>query len=300
MSTSPNYRGLFVGLMTWDLVYLAPHFPKSDEKLVAVDATFAAGGPATNAAVCFSYLGNDARVMGSLGQHPIAHLIRSDLESYQVAITDLTPDLTTPPPVSSIIVTAKTGDRAVISLNATRTASRASALPPNFLENIHIILIDGHQMAVAAAISSLANAQNIPIVIDGGSWKPGFEQILPLADFVICSANFFPPGCDHHAAVFAYLSDLGIPHIAITQGELPILYRSHGEAGLVAVPQINPVDTLGAGDIFHGAFCYYILQLDFPRALAAAAQVAARSCEFFGTRSSMKAATNTHPETEVF
>ncbi len=54
---------------------------------------------------------------------------------------------------------------------------------------------------------------------------------------------------------------------------------------MVAVPQINPVDTLGAGDIFHGAFCYYILQRDFPSALAAASQVAARSCEFFGTRS---------------
>jgi sugar/nucleoside kinase (ribokinase family) len=47
---------------------------------------------------------------------------------------------------------------------------------------------------------------------------------------------------------------------------------------------IKAVDTLGAGDIFHGAFCHYILQQDFPTALSNAAKVAARSCESFGTR----------------
>jgi sugar/nucleoside kinase (ribokinase family) len=41
---------------------------------------------------------------------------------------------------------------------------------------------------------------------------------------------------------------------------------------------------MGAGDIFHGAFCHYILQESFPDAIASAAKIAAHSCQFFGTR----------------
>ncbi|PMB30496.1 ribokinase, partial [Fischerella thermalis CCMEE 5319] len=44
------------------------------------------------------------------------------------------------------------------------------------------------------------------------------------------------------------------------------------------------VDTLGAGDIFHGAFCHYVLRENFLDALASAAKIAAFSCQFFGTR----------------
>ena len=46
--------------------------------------------------------------------------------------------------------------------------------PPNILENIDIILIDGHQMAISFHLAQTAKTHNIPIVIDGGSWKPGF------------------------------------------------------------------------------------------------------------------------------
>ena len=60
--------------------------------------------------------------------------------------------------------------------------------------------------------------------------------------------------------------------------------------GAVDVPQVQPVDTLGAGDIFHGAFCYYILQASFTDALTRAAKIAANSCQFFGTRRWMESA----------
>jgi sugar/nucleoside kinase (ribokinase family) len=149
-------------------------------------------------------------------------------------------------------------------------------------------MIDGHQMMVSGAIAKLAKANHIPIVIDGGSWKPGFETVLPFVDYAICSANFYPPGCHNRAEVFAYLAEMSIPHIAITHGENPIQYLSLGESGELPIPQIQAVDTLGAGDIFHGAFCHYILQENFTQALASATKVAAYSCQFFGTRQWME------------
>ncbi|MBD2119420.1 sugar kinase [Trichocoleus sp. FACHB-262] len=277
-------RGLFVGMVTLDMLYLAAAPPTNNQKLVASDYTVSAGGPATNAAVAFSALGNQATVLGVVGSHPITNLIRADLDSCGVAIADLDPDRTEPPPVSSIITTEATGERAVVSINASKIQMAPDRIPSNILRDVDVLLIDGHQMAVGVAIAQQAKAQNIPVVVDGGSWKPGFEQVLALTDYAICSANFHPPDCCDLAAVFAALINLGIRHIAITQGNQPIQFYDAGEREAIAPPQVEVVDTLGAGDIFHGAFCHFILQTNFREALMAAAKVAAQSCTGFGTR----------------
>ncbi|MEA5504913.1 sugar kinase [Halotia wernerae UHCC 0503] len=284
MTNPKSFRGLFVGLVTLDLIYLADSIPKNNQKIVATDYTVAAGGPATNASVSFSYLGNQAQILGVMGSHPMTRLIRGDLNKYKVAIADLEPSTSLPPPVSSIIVTQITGERAVISINAVKTQASSTSIPPEILQDFDIILIDGHQMTVSYDIAQMARAKNIPVVIDGGSWKPGFEQVLPFVDYAICSANFYPPNCHTGKEVFAYLQTFNIPHIAITHGEKPIEYLSGGKTGFVDVPIIRAIDTLGAGDILHGAFCYYILQGSFIEALAQSADIAADSCQFFGTR----------------
>ncbi|MDF2388313.1 sugar kinase [Nostoc ellipsosporum NOK] len=280
----PNSKGLFVGLVTLDLIYLADFAPRNNQKIVATDYTVAAGGPATNAAVTFSHLGNHANILGVLGSHPMTQLIQGDLANYRVAIADLEPSTSAAPPVSSIIVTQATGERAVVSINAVKTQASNASIPPDILQNVDIVLIDGHQMAVGCAIAQMAKAKNIPVVIDGGSWKTGFEQVLPFVDYAVCSANFYPPNCHTKQEVFAYLSRFDIPHIAITHGEKPIEYLSCTQIGTIDVPSIQVVDTLGAGDIFHGAFCNNILQSSFSDALAQAAKIAADSCQFFGTR----------------
>ncbi|MBF2029150.1 MAG: sugar kinase [Oscillatoriales cyanobacterium C42_A2020_001] len=280
--------GLFIGLTTLDLIYRAPQPPAANQKLVASDYAVAAGGPATNAAVAFAALGNEATILSAVGCHPITHLILADLQQCGVQVCDLSPAKVEPPPVSSIIVTEVTGERAVISINAVKTAVAVESIPAGVLDGVDVVLIDGHQMHVGQAIAQQAKAQTIPVVIDGGSWKDGFEHVLPLADFVICSANFHPPGCRTEPDAIAYLQTLGIPHIAITHGEKPIQVCDLGQLSTIPVPQIRAVDTLGAGDIFHGAFCHYILQTSFVQALEQAANVAARSCQQFGTRAWMQ------------
>jgi sugar/nucleoside kinase (ribokinase family) len=279
---------LFVGLITLDLIYLAQSPPQNNQKLVANDYTVAAGGPATNASVTFSYLGNKSQLLGVLGSHSMTQLIITDLADYQVKIIDLDPNKQTSPPVSSIIVTQDTGERAVISINAVKTQADINSIPANILDNIDIVLIDGHQMAVSKIIAENAKKKNIPVVIDGGSWKAGFEEILPFVDYAICSANFYPPDCKNQADVFQYLQSFKIPHIAITHGEKQIEYLTDQTRGFINVPKIQSVDTLGAGDIFHGAFCHYILQNNFPQSLELASNIAAEACKYFGSRRWMK------------
>ncbi|MGL5080302.1 MAG: sugar kinase [Microcoleaceae cyanobacterium] len=277
-------QGLFVGLVTLDFIYGVAEYPNRNQKIVASDYTVAAGGPATNAAVTFSYLGNWALLWGVVGIHPITQLIHADLQQQNVTVLDLDPDRPEPPPVSSIIVSQGTGDRTVVSINAIKSQASPQAIPEQALQDVQVVLMDGHQMAVSEVIAQQARRQNIPVVLDGGSWKLGLEALLPWVDYAICSANFYPPHCQTQAEVFAYLNQFKIPFIAITQGESPIQFLDQGKPGSLTIPPIHCLDSLGAGDIFHGAFCHEILQQPFVPALNSAAAVASHSCQFFGTR----------------
>ena len=281
---STNFQGLFVGLTTLDLIYLTTRLPNSNEKIVALKQIIAAGGPATNAAVTFSHLGGNAKLLSIIGNHPLSNLICHDLEKYSVEFTDLEPDKCESPPVSSIFVTESTGERAVVSVNATKSQARVEQLPKNVLSGIDIVLIDGHQIEISRAIAKQARSQNIPVVLDGGSWKTGLELILPFIDHAICSADFHPPSCHNQKEVFDYLQSQKITNLAITNGAKNIKYTSKNKSGIVTIEQIQVVDTLGAGDILHGAFCHYILQHNFIEALHDAAKVASYSCQYFGTR----------------
>lgn len=281
-------QGLFVGLSTLDLIYLSEKLPESNQKIVAIAQSISAGGPATNAAVTFNHLENNAKLLSAIGNHPLSQIIRADLEAYSIDILDLAPNYSELPSVSSIIITQSTAERAVIAINATKFQANLEQIESNILDDIKIVLIDGHQMIISNEIAQQAKAKEIPVVVDGGSWKPGFEKVLPFVDYAICSSNFQPPHCRDREEIFSYLQALEIPYIAITQGEKPIQYLSQGERGEIKIPSIKAIDTLGAGDIFHGAFCHYVLEKNFIDALTLASQIAARSCQFFGTRQWMQ------------
>lgn len=277
--------GVFVGLITLDCIYQTRQALQPNEKQVAEAVLLAAGGPATNAAIAFRALGGHARLVGVLGQHPLAAVVRDDLAQQGVELVDLMPDATGPPPFSSIVVNATTGDRAVISRNAADRPLPQTLPTQDLLADADCLLVDGHQMVVSEKLVQQARQRQMPVVVDGGSWKAGFELVLPLATTVIASANFCPPGHGVEAAAIAYLRSLQIPQVAVTRGAQPILYSTPTESGELAVPTIQPVDTLGAGDIFHGAFCaHYAESADFLAALDRAAQVAAQACQSFGTR----------------
>ncbi len=283
-----NCYGLFVGLTTLDVIYQAERLPRPNEKIAAQDCAIAAGGPATNAAVAFAALGGQATLASVLGRHATRELVQADLQAWNIRLCDLEPDYDQPLPLSSAITLLGTGERAVISLNARRLQGDPTLLSPSLLDEMQVVLVDGHQLVASQAIASQAQARQIPVVLDGGSWKLGLETLLPAVDYAICSADFFPPGCQTADDVMAYLRAKGVAQGAITAGEQPIQYWQQGESGILPVPQVEAVDTLGAGDIFHGAFCAYLDQHDLVDALAAAAALASHSCQFLGTRAGLR------------
>lgn len=279
--------GAFVGLSTIDLVYEVDDFPVVDSKITARSQTTYAGGPATNAAITFRHLGGEATLVSAIGRHPLTALIRNELDTHSVDLLDLSPDRTDVPAISSVAVNPA-GQRNVISANAERVTAYSDQVDPELLKSASILLVDGHLMKASVAWAKAAAKQLTPVVLDGGSWKPGTEQLLSYIDTAICSSDFQPPGCSSHEQLIEFLQGHGVRQIAITAGSRPIRFVSPQGSGCISVEEVPAVDTMGAGDIFHGAYAWYAAAgSGFPDALARAADVASNSCRFRGTRAWM-------------
>jgi sugar/nucleoside kinase (ribokinase family) len=72
------------------------------------------------------------------------------------------------------------------------------------------------------------------------------DELLPLVDVAACSAHFRAPGPGLH--------ERGVPTVITTAGPHPVRWSTaDGGSGEVPVPAVRARDTLGAGDVWHGA-----------------------------------------------
>nr|WP_320011583.1 PfkB family carbohydrate kinase [uncultured Desulfobulbus sp.] len=279
------HKGIFLGLATTDIVYYVSHYLNENEKLKAERQIAYAGGPATNAAVAFAAFENDALLITGIGHHSLAQVAKQDILDYKVNLIDCTDQPKRPPVLASIMVDLSTGYRAVVYSNTDLRKLRHDAVNETTLEYADVLMLDGYYLPQAIQLARWARLMRIPIVLDGGSWKEGMEALLPLIDFAICSDNFFPPDCSSSEEVVQALSQAGINHIAITRGGKDILAFSDTNTFKIPVMPIKPMDTLGAGDVFHGAFCHHLLERgEFALSLELAGEVASLSCTSLGTR----------------
>lgn len=283
-------RGVFVGLSTIDVIYGVQSFPEPNSKITAQSQDVFVGGPATNAAITFAHLGGHASLVSALGRHPLATLVREELRKHCVRLIDLHPEFDEVPVISSVVVNSS-GERNVISANAARMGEVPVSVDDTICEEAAVVLVDSHYMQACEFWASTAQARGKQVVFDGGSWKQGTEELLGMVDTAICSADFHPPGCTNPEQTMEYIRSRGVKKVAISQGGAPIRYIDEGVPGTIEVPPVELVDTTGAGDILHGAFCFYAASgCNFAESLRAAAAVASESCRYTGTRGWMKSA----------
>jgi sugar/nucleoside kinase (ribokinase family) len=285
-------RILCVGLATLDVIQLVETLPGSNQKVVALDSLAAAGGPAANAAVAVAHLDGDVVLVTALAEHPVSDIIRSDLAACGVTVR--TVPLDSPPVVASILVTKGTGDRAIVSPTSSASGATAPSLSgaeiDGLLEDVAAVHLDGYYPSLAIPIASAARARGIPVLLDAGSFKPHTDAVLKHVDVAVVSGDFAPPGMPPDpVSVLAYLVERGPAFAAVTRGARGIVFRGPQSRGAVPVERVNVVDTLGAGDFFHGALAVAIAQAgtadqEFSHQLAWASRVAGASVGSFGTR----------------
>ena len=309
--------GLFVGLAVLDVIQLVDAPPGPDEKIVALDQTVAAGGPAANAAVAFAALGGRALLAAPVGAGPLAELIRADLTACGVELIDCavpaTPgaDAAAGPSVSSCTITAATAERSVVSTNARARpdpaplSALADAVAAGARPTPDVVLVDGHNPPLARVGLDLAERVGALRLMDAGSWKDDAADLPGRCDVVAPSARFHPPGpagaLREPADVAAWLRSRGAGAVVLTRGSAPVLWWCGAQSGSAAPPVVEAVDTLGAGDVFHGALALALARALPGRrfggggeariapaalavAVASACVVAAASTEHFGTR----------------
>lgn len=241
--------GWFVGLATLDVVQRVDGFPTPNQKVVATDTWLAAGGPAANAAIAFAALGGRPVLWTALGHSSAADVVRADLVGAGVELIDAAPpgfELA----ASSVLVDAATGDRIVVSGSAHRPDFPALTVPD--LGQAQVLLVDGHHPALALPATRAAAARRLPIVVDAGSHKLVFDELFPLASDVLCSADYVhPTGLDASA-----LLEFGPQLVAVSHGSQPLQWWTATGAGQVVPEPVEATDTLGAGDVLHGAYAY--------------------------------------------
>jgi sugar/nucleoside kinase (ribokinase family) len=106
------------------------------------------------------------------------------------------------------------------------------------------------------------------------------------SDDMVCSDDFRLPDTTDSAGTAAGLVATGVNTVVTTHGGGDVLWWRDGASGSVDVPTVTAVDTLGAGDVFHGAYAYYSTDdtLGLPDRIRAAARVAALRCSLVGPR----------------
>jgi sugar/nucleoside kinase (ribokinase family) len=279
--------GLFIGISTIDLIYEFDYYPQSDTKNNAESVLMYAGGPAYNASVLFSALGGRSKLISAVGKNPLCNVIYEDLGEQGVEFVDLAPDSKEIPTFASIVSTTANAHRTVFSR---KSPLNDSQLEPSsyqkLVENADFLLMDGHHMPAALVLAEMADRKGIPVILDAGSWKPGLERLLSFCTDVIASEKFRVPGKDTLAASMHMVRSYeNIIRAAATRGPEPVLWWSGDDEGMVDVPEVDAIDTLGSGDFFHGAYAYARYnELGFVESLKYAAEVAAKSTIMMGTR----------------
>lgn len=268
-------RVVCCGLSTLDLRYDVDAPPGPDRKVTARALAIDAGGPALNAARTVVALGGSATLVTAIGSGPVGDLVRAHLRG--VAVVDLAPAGWSAP-VSTVMVD-RAGRRAVVSTNAAGLDTGGLPDTGPALDG-DVLLVDGHLAAASLALATAARSRGIPVILDGGSWKQVVPELAPMLTVAALSADFSLPTGDDPLSWF--LAN-GTAVALRTDGAAPVQVRAGTSSWNVPVPPVDAVDTLGAGDVFHGALAFALARrAALPDAVAGACVIAAESVRHRG------------------
>lgn len=280
---------LCIGQSGYDIIFSIPERLPENIKLRITDKLELPGGPATCAAALTGKWGLPTYLVSRVGEDIFADAILDKLRQFHVT-TDYVQKI--PGANSSMSMVIRHCD------NANRTAINYPGtlidmelpLPDHY----DIILTDGHELN--SALEAMRRAPHVPSVLDAGSVRDSTLILAKQVDYLVCSEVFAGSFCqspirlddlDGLRQQIAALRAVA-PYVAVTLGEQGLVYEEGGHVYHLPAHTVDSVDTLGAGDIFHGSFTYAIHEkMDFADALRLASATAALSVTKVGGISSI-------------
>ncbi len=280
-------RVLCVGHAVQDFVFAVEVIPGGAEKYRATGFESVGGGPAATAAVTVARLGGEAVLAARVGGDDIAELIVSELESYGVDCSLVKRFRGSSSSLSSVLVDGR-GERQIVNYLDPELPATPDWLPEELPQETAVVLGDSRWPQGSMAVLSIAKRLGIPAVLDADLPVPRDGALLNSASHLAFSADGLADYCghrDYHRSLAEIAVETGA-WCCVTMGAEGVLYT--GERGICRMPAfpVEPKDTLGAGDVWHGAFALALSEAsDESRAVRFANAAAALKVQRFGGRS---------------
>ena len=253
---------LCVGQSAYDITLSVDTYPEENKKYKIDNLKECGGGSANNMAYLLALWHMDVYLASVIGDDAVGEKIYEELQKVGIKDDYLEKIRNKKTTTSYIINNLSNGSRTIIT-----NKNKDMHLNINQKINIQpdIILLDGNEYAFARKVIE-ENPQALKI-IDAGNFKEETVELCKLCDYIVCSNDFAK---EYTKINFSYQKEVEIQAAynildKAFDGKVVITLEEHGsitkidnEFYLVPSVKVENVDTTGAGDIFHGAFAYFM------------------------------------------
>jgi sulfofructose kinase len=281
-------RVLCAGIAVEDHVYRLERFPLPGSKTRAYEYAAVGGGCAANAAVAIVRLGGAARLSSPLGDGAGADAVGDRIvERLAREGVDCAPVVRVAgarSPISAILVDAS-GERLIVNDRDERLSDALVADPDALLHGCAAVLADNRFADFVLPLCRAARARGLPAILDGDRPTRASDALLTVCTHVVFAADGLraTAGMDDLEAALKAIAARSDAFLAVTDGANGVLWLADGAARRLPAIAVEVVDTLGAGDVFHGAFALALAEgRGEADALRFASAAAAIKCTRFG------------------
>jgi sulfofructose kinase len=276
-----------VGLNATDTIIRVPHFPAFNSKVEFRASEVLPGGQVATAVTACARWGLTARYVGKIGDDGSGllqknEMRRSGIEAHWIVVPGCQSQS------SFILVDEGTGERTILWKRDPRLELLPGEIEREWVIRGRLLHVDGHDCAGATQAARWARAEKIPVTADLDNRYPGVEVLLENVDYAITSKEFPERICqtdDLFVSLPLITSRYGCRMAAATLGTDGVLAWDRTKFHYCPAFEVNPVDTTGAGDVFHAAFAYSLLRGDdLGRLLEFSCAAAGLSCMGIGAR----------------
>jgi len=280
-------RVLCIGMPVRDLTFRVSGVPTRGSKENATHFDEICGGNALNAAIGIVRLGGRASVCGPMGdaRETSSRYIFDKLAHEGIDTTHIVhmPGLVTP--ISAVLVDPS-GERTIVTFRDPELWK--VDLPPTetLLEDCAAILTESRCAEFCTDLCAEAVRRGIPVIVDVDRAMSLREGLLNASSHLVFSSEALQETADiaDDAQALKKIAKLTPSFLAGTRGPRGTIWLDeNGATQETPAFPVHTVDTLGAGDVFHGAFALAITEMQGLRqALRFASAAAALKCTRFG------------------
>ena len=249
------------GLNSMDHLCLVPEYPKLSFKTEIAQYSVSPGGQVATAMVFLARMGLKTKYIGKFGGDDFAQSSLNSIISESVDTTAVQMEKFARSQFSIIMIDQKNGERTVFCHRDKKLDFKDSELKEENICSGKILHLDGYDSASLKA-ANWCQARGIPVCMDLDTVVDDCQHLIKKVDFLIVSSNFPQEftGIDDPMKAFKELRQCFDGFLAMTMGSGGALAWVGKQCAAFPGLRIKALDTTGAGDIFHGAFIYGLLQ----------------------------------------